>query len=137
MSSTQNSNRQGFTLIELMIAIAVFAIIAIVVIPNVMSYLDRAKKGRVLSDLTTLKGAIMQYQLAVSKFPSRLQDLVRPPADPKERAKWPEGGFLEKKELPDDPWGNSYQYKLNPAGAEHPYELFSYGSDQGPDTPVE
>lgn len=129
MMNMRNHARSGFTIMELMIAIAVLAIISVVVVPNIFSYLDRAKVSRTKSDLLALKGAITQYNLAVGKWPSRLKDLVQPPMDEKDKAKWP-GSFFEKKELPEDPWGSNYVYKVSPAGAEYPYELYSYGKNQ-------
>ena len=42
--------------------------------------------------------------------------------------------YLEKG-LPEDPWGNEFQYKVTPGG-EHPYELYSFGAN-GPDAPSE
>jgi len=128
MMYARKQARAGFTLIELMIAIAVFAIIAVVVVPNVFSFLERAKMGRAKADLLAIKGAIVQYNLAVGKWPSRLKDLIQPPTDEKDKAKWP-GSFLDKKELPEDPWGSNYVYKVSPAGAENPYELYSYGKN--------
>lgn len=128
MTDMHKHARGGFTLIELMIAITIFAIVSIVVGQNFFGYLERAKVSRANSDLLVLKSAITQYNLAVGKWPSRLKDLVQAPADERDKAKWP-GNFLEKKELPEDPWGNNYVYKVNPAGAEYPYELYSYGKN--------
>ena len=126
MIDARRHARTGFTLIEIMIAIAIVAIISIVVVPNTLKYLEDAKLSRAKSDLLVFKSAITQYNLSIGKFPSRLKDLVQPPADEKDKAKWT-GSFFEKKELPEDPWNNNYQYKVNPAGAEYPYELYSYG----------
>lgn len=128
MTNTHKHARGGFTLIELMIAITIFAIVSIVVGQNFFGYLERAKVSRTKSDLLVLKSAITQYNLAVGKWPSRLKDLVQAPMDEKDKAKWP-GSFLEKKELPEDQWNNNYVYKVNPAGAEYPYELYSYGAN--------
>lgn len=118
--------RGGFTLIELMIAITIFAIVSIVVGQNFFGYIDRARVSRAKADILALKGAVTQYNLTVGKWPSRTKDLVQPPSDEKDKAKW-SGPYLEKKELPEDPWDNAYVYKLNPAGNENPYELYSYG----------
>lgn len=128
MIESRKHLRDGFTIMELMIAIAIFAIISVVVVPNFFGYLERARVSRVKADLLVLKGAITQYNLAVGKWPSRLKDLVQAPADEKDKAKWP-GNFLEKKELPEDPWSNNYVYKVNPVGTENPYELYSYGKN--------
>ena len=128
MTHTEKIHKKGFTLIELMIAIAVFAIISLVVIPNVLKYMKDAKISSAKANLQVLKGAITQYQLSINQLPTRLTDLVKSPADEKAKKKWT-GSFLEKTEVPEDPWGEKYQYKVNAAGASHPYELYSFGEN--------
>jgi general secretion pathway protein G len=128
MTEIRRHARSGFTLIELMIAIAIAAILAFVIGPNIMTNLAKAERSKAESTLLALKGAITQYRLAVGKWPSRLKDLVQPPTDERDKAKWP-GNLLDKKEIPEDPWDNNYVYKVNPAGAENPYELYSYGKN--------
>jgi|SRR5271156_533693 len=127
--------REGFTLIEIMIAIAIVAILAVVVAPNLFKFLTTARKSTAQSTVQSMKNAITFYNAHTGQWPTRLKDLVVKPTDEKIRKKW-QGPYLEVEEIPDDPWGNSYQYKINPAGSTHPYELFSYGPD-GKDTPKE
>lgn len=118
--------RKGFTLMEVMIAIAIVAIIAAVVGPGLFRYLETAKKSNAKSTLRVLEGAITLYQAQVGQIPTNLRDLVKAPREEQLRKKW-EGPYLKQKEIPVDPWGNKYQYRITPQG-ENPYELYSYGA---------
>ncbi len=124
--------RDGFTLMEVMIAIAIVAIIAAVIAPGLFRYLETAKKSNAKSTIRVLEGAITLYQAQVGQLPANLRDLVKAPRDEKLRRKW-EGPYLKQKEVPADPWGNKYQYRVTPQG-ENPYELYSYGP-KGKGTP--
>lgn len=116
---------EGFTLLELLIAIAILAIIAMVAIPNILSYLEGAKKSTAKQTVKALENGITLYYAHVGKYPDRLQDLMRAPTDEKIKKKW-QGPYLKGDEIPEDPWGNPYQYKIT-QGAKHPYDLYSFG----------
>ena len=130
--SIMHSMHKGFTLIEIMIAIAIIAIMAAVIGPGIFQYLETAKKSNAKSTIRVLEGAITLYQAQVGQLPANLRDLVKAPRDEKLRKKW-EGPYLKQKEVPTDPWGNKYQYRVTPQG-ENPYELHSYGP-KGKGTP--
>lgn len=117
--------QEGFTLIELLVAIAILAIIMSLAIPWGMGRLKQAKMDKARLELTRIDGSIAEYQMSIGKYPTRLTDLVRPPMDEKDKKKWREGGYLGKdQEVPEDPWGEQYQYKLlNP----NKYDLYSFG----------
>jgi general secretion pathway protein G len=116
----------GFTLIELMIAIIIIGLLAAVAVPAFMGYLGRARVQAAKSTIRTFEEAIMMYQQDTGQLPQRLDDLVKRPAGIEG---WLEGGYLHKKKKIDpDPWGNKYQYRPTPEGAEHSYELYSFGS---------
>lgn len=127
MTNSQcNTVQKGFTLMELMIAITVLAILSVVIIPNFFGYLDSAKKSTAKQHLNTLKSAITMYSAQIGTLPNSLRDLVKKPLDEAAAKKWQVGGYVEKQELPLDPWNNDYGYKLTPGG-KHQYELWSYG----------
>ena len=131
---TQKYNRDGFTLIEILIAIAIIAIMAVVVAPNLMKYLGQAKKTAAQSTLKTLQLSVDQFYVATNHYPRSLKDLVKKPTYDEQIAKKWGSPYLKQKNVPEDPWGNRYQYKLTP-GQAHPYVLFSYGSSDGKSTP--
>lgn len=132
MIYSQRSAKDGFTLIEIMVAIAIVAILTVAV-PNFMGYLQTAKKSKATTTLRTFDQAITLFNVQTGQYPQSLRDLIRRPSDEKIARKWQDGGYLKGKEVPEDPWGNSYRYRLTP-GQEHPYELYSYGP-KGKDAP--
>lgn len=127
MTHTQvRGTREGFTLIEIMIAIAIIAVIAAVVAPNIYKALATGKDSATRSNLRALKSAIGQFYLGMGgQHPDRLRDLVHKPKEEKFAKKWTES-YLDAKEVPLDGWSNSFKYE-KPGKEGHPYELYSYG----------
>jgi len=62
-------NRKGFTLIELMIVIAIIIILAAIAIPNYLKMTERAKKSRVASDFESLATALEAYRTDWGTYP--------------------------------------------------------------------
>lgn len=83
--------RKGFTLIELMIVIAIIGILAAVAIPNFVGMTDEARVARIQSDLSTVGSAMEMYYAKNGSYPSAVADLVG--TDGKE-------GFLRKEPEP-------------------------------------
>jgi len=114
--------REGFTLWEVLIAMAIVGGLMAVIVPQLFSYLERSKRDTAKTTLLQFKQAITLYQTDTSKLPVDLRDLVKRPADVEN---W-SGPYLGKKAVPLDPWGRKYVYKPTPE-AENPYELYSRG----------
>jgi len=125
--------KSGFSLMELLIAIAIIGLIAAIGGPAVMNYLKRARVKTAQMDLKAMKQQIDMFKVDIGEYPAKLVDLVKRPRDPKIAAKWmggaapKKGGYLEK--LKKDPWGSAYVYKRNVPYKDNPYTLFSYGAD--------
>ena len=124
----------GFTLIEIMIAVAIVGLMLAVVGPALYRQFAGASESAAKNQMASLKQAVGTYYIDTLRYPDKLSDLVRKPADPTLAAKW-KGPYLETDEVPYDPWDNAYQYKKTPGG-KHPYEIYSYGPE-GRDTPRE
>lgn len=129
------SLRAGFTLIELVIAIAILAVLALVVGPMVMGQLEKARISSTKSNLKSLKTAVDMFKVDTARYPSRLRDLVEKPREEAVARNWAKGGYIEGGELPKDAWTEDFQYKRTPEG-KTPYELYSYGAN-GPSAPKE
>jgi general secretion pathway protein G len=127
--SSGKNLKQGFSLIELVIAIAILGILSAIVIPNFLSYLRNANISAAENTIKTLKQGINAFYSKSGEYPKSLEDLVKRPADVPAK-KWGGpyiGGEEEEPVVPQDPWNIDYVYKLNPKGAKPPYQLYSWG----------
>ena len=123
------TKREGFTLIEILIAIFIVGILAGGAIYYMAGYLEQARMTRVNSDLKVISQAIEMYNNGIGQYPSRLKDLVKRPSDESIAKKWLRTGYLKGKKVPLDPWNSPYKYKM-PGEEGHPYELYSYGPEK-------
>jgi len=119
---------KGFTLIEVLVVVAILAILAAIVVPQIMDRPDEAKRVAAKADIRALVQALKLYRLDSGFYPSTdqgLAALVQRPTTPPVPPNWKQGGYLER--LPKDPWGGDYQY-LNP-GVHGEIDVFSLGAD--------
>jgi general secretion pathway protein G len=126
----------GFTFIEIMVVVAILAILAALVIPRIMGRTDDAKRTAAKVQIRNIEGALQLYKLDNGVYPSTeqgLKALVEKPSVGVIPKKWKVGGYLPK--LPEDPWQNPYKY-LSPSQKRTPsgtplgdYELMSLGTD--------
>jgi len=121
------SRRQsGFTLIEIMVVVAIIAILGATVVPLIMDRPNEARVVRANNDIATLGAALDLYKLDNFTYPSTDQGLMalveKPTGDP-EPANWKDGGYIKK--LPKDPWGREYLYDAE----NNNFEIVSLGND--------
>ena len=118
----------GFTLLELMVVIVILGLLATVVMVNVLPSQDRAMKEKARADISVLEQSIEGYRLDNFTFPTNeqgLQALVTPPAGMTRPDRYREGGYIRR--LPQDPWGNPYQYAV--PGEKGRFDIYSFGAD--------
>lgn len=131
IEASRAQRQRGFTLIEIMVVIAILGILAALIVPKIMSRPDEARRVAARQDIGSIKQALDLYRLDNSRYPTQDQGLqaliVKPTTDPVPN-NWKGGGYLER--LPNDPWGHPYQY-LNP-GVHGEVDVFSYGADNKP-----
>ena len=120
---------RGFTLIEVLVVIAILGILAAIVVPRIMDRPDEAKRVAAKADIAAIAQVLKLYRLDNGIYPTTDQGLgalVQRPATNPVPANWKQGGYLDR--LPKDPWGGDYQY-LSP-GVRGEIDLFSLGADR-------
>ena len=122
--------RSGFTLIEILVVIAVISVLAALVAPNVFRHVGSAKDAAAKSQIEMLGAALDAYRLDNGRYPTTAQGLEalweEPTVEPRP-SNW-RGPYL-RKAVPLDPWGHAYVY-VNPGEMSRTgYDLSSYGAD--------
>jgi general secretion pathway protein G len=118
----------GFTLLELLVVVVIIGLLAGFVAPRYFGQVGKSEVNTAKAQIDALEKALDQYRLDTGKYPSSelgLKALVtRPPNEPK----WA-GPYL-RKDVPNDPWGQPYVYKM--PGEKGEFDLISYGKDGKP-----
>jgi general secretion pathway protein G len=132
-SGSNMKSRRGFTLIEVLVVIAVIAMLAALVAPNVFQHVGTAKDATARSQIELLGAALDAYRLDNGRYPTTDQGLDALQSEPTIQplpSNW-RGPYL-RKAVPVDPWGAPFIFvspgEINPRS----YDLFSLGADGEP-----
>ncbi|MEI6724049.1 MAG: type II secretion system major pseudopilin GspG [Betaproteobacteria bacterium] len=124
---TASVNR-GFTLLELLVVMAIIGLLAGYVGPRYFAQIGKSEVKVARAQLDALDKALEQYRLDTGHFPTQEQDITAIVKKPANEPRW-DGPYL-KKELPMDPWGRSFVYKF--PGERGDFDLVSLGKDGAP-----
>ncbi len=135
MKSENNKKRlgrrvmQGFTLVELLVVLAILTLLAGLVGPRVLGQLGGAKAKSAAVQIADFDKALELYKLDVGRFPTKDEGLDALNKKPANANGW-NGPYLKGTGIPSDPWGNPYRY-ANP-GPNGGIEILSLGGDGAP-----
>lgn len=118
----------GITLVEMIVVLAIIAIVAGLIIPNVIGRPDEARVTVATADMQSISSALKMYRLDNKTYPTTSQGLaalVEKPTSAPVPQSWHSEGYLAQ--LPEDPWGNAYVYRS--PGTKAAFDLMSLGAD--------
>ena len=126
--------RGGFTLLEVLLVLAILVILASTVTVYFARTQTTANKRAALVQINAVSQRLDQYRIDVGIYPNSQQGLnalLEAPSDLSQGDRW-EGPYIQK-QIPADPWGNPYQYKLENADQFTVYSLGPDGQDNSED----
>lgn len=124
------TNRGGFTLVEILVVVFILSLLASLVAPRLIGKTKGAKITEAKVQIKNFETALKFYKLDNGYYPSTeqgLQALVEKPGTGKIPRNYREGGYLEKRAIPLDPWRNPYVY-VSP-GIHGDFDIISLGAD--------
>lgn len=119
---------QGFTLLELLVVMVIIGLLAGFVGPRYFAQIGKSEIKVARAQIDALEKSLDQFRLDTGHYPTMEEGLEALVTRPASEAKW-DGPYL-KKNVPQDPWGNPYVYRI--PGEHSEYDLLSYGKDGQP-----
>ncbi len=131
---SKKKNNKGFTLVEIMIVLALVVMLGSFAGVKLIDQFKKAKGDATRAQIASFKQALDAYYLAHNSYPETgqgLEALISKPTSGKVPENYPDGGYLGKKSIPKDPFGGTYHYACDDGQT---YTITSDGADQKPDT---
>lgn len=132
---TADKRRQGgYSLLEILVVLAIMAVLATLVAPRLFNQVDRSKITTAKAQARSLKTSLDAFRLDMGRYPTAeegLLILISPPSDASARANW-FGPYVDGETLPRDPWGNAFVYlrpQTDDSGVRRSPRIISYGAD--------
>ena len=120
---------KGFTLIEVMLVVAIIGILGAMIVPRLTGKTKKAKEAVAKADVkVNIAMALDLYELDIGEFPATLNSLMEDDTGGEE---W-DGPYL--KSMAKDPWGSDYNYKYPGDHNKYGYDIYSAGADKQPGT---
>jgi len=126
----KSSPQSGFTLLEIIVVVFILSLLVAIVAPKIMGRTDDAKIADAKVQIRNFETALKLFKLDNGFYPDTqqgLEALIEKPGTGRIPAKYREGGYLEQKKIPIDPWGSPYIY-VSP-GVHGDFDIVSLGSD--------
>jgi general secretion pathway protein G len=124
----RNRGVRGFTLLELLVVVAIIGLLVGIVAPRYFGQLGKSEVNVARAQIDALDKALDQYRLDLGRYPSTEDGLNALVERPQNEPKW-KGPYL-RKAVPADPWGHPFAYRA--PGQNRDYDLLSYGRDGKP-----
>ena len=122
---SERQQQAGFTLLELLVVMVIIGLLASIVAPQYFAQIGKSNAKVARAQIESFGQALDQYRLDVGHYPTSEQGLISLFAAPNNVPQW-RGPYL-KRGIPNDPWGQAYQYRA--PGQHGEYDLLSLGSD--------
>lgn len=117
----------GFTLLELLVVLAILGLLAAIVAPQVLKYLGASRTQAAKVQVENIAAALDHFDLDVGRYPTEQEGLDALVHAPPSVTSWG-GPYLQRASALTDPWGRKYLYRT-PGQHENDFDVWTYGSD--------
>jgi general secretion pathway protein G len=128
----QTSLNAGFTLIEIMAVVLIIGLLSTIVGVSIFAQVDKGRITATSVQIANLESVLELYRMDNARYPTSEQGLDALINEPDDARSYPPGGYLQKRRVPEDPWGNIYEYEQPGQNNSHSFDLWSYGADGKP-----
>jgi general secretion pathway protein G len=128
----QVRNNAGFTLIEIMAVVLIIGLLSTIVGVSIFAQVDKGRITATSVQISNLESVLELYRMDSARYPTTEQGLDALVNEPDDARNYPPGGYLQKKRVPEDPWGNPYEYEQPGQNNPESYDLWSFGGDGNP-----
>lgn len=118
----------GFTLLEILVVVAILGLLIGLVAPRVLNQLGGARLSIARQSIARLGSVLDLYKLDLGSYPSTEQGLQALVAQPAGAPTW-NGPYVQGEGVPQDPWSRPYLYRSPSSRPGHAYDLCSRGPD--------
>jgi general secretion pathway protein G len=134
---TRARKQAGFTLLEILVVIAILGLLIGLVAPAALRQLGSAKNSVAHQSIERIGSVLDLYDLDVGSYPTTEQGLQALVTKPAGITNW-NGPYLKGDQVPPDPWNRAYRYRNPSLRPNHPYDLCSTGAngDAGSDQAI-
>ncbi|MDQ7786484.1 MAG: type II secretion system major pseudopilin GspG [Thermodesulfovibrionales bacterium] len=123
-------NKKGFTLLEIIVVVFILSLLVAIVAPKIIGRTDDARIAEAKVQIRNFETALKLFKLDNGFYPATeqgLDSLIEKPTVGQIPHKYRDGGYLEQRKIPLDPWNNPYVY-ISP-GIYGDFDILSYGAD--------
>jgi general secretion pathway protein G len=126
------SSNAGFTLIEIMAVVLIIGLLSTIVGVSIFAQVDKGRVTTTSVQISNLESVLEIYRMDNAHYPTSEQGLDALIHEVDGAKSFPPGGYLQKRRIPEDAWGNPFEYEQPGQNNSHSFDLWSYGSDEKP-----
>ncbi|MGI9385626.1 MAG: type II secretion system major pseudopilin GspG [Methyloligellaceae bacterium] len=124
--SASRRSEAGFTLVELLVVMAILALLASLVAPRVLGYLGSSRTKAAKLQIENIATSLQLFKLDTGRYPKTHEGIAVLVKNSGGDRNW-NGPYLEGGKVPRDPWGNAFRYRYPGRHAE--FDIYSFGAD--------
>jgi len=129
MRTLRRRGESGFTLLELLVVLAIMGMLAAIIAPQVIRYLGTSRTQTAKVQIQYVMQGLELFRIDVGRYPSQQEGLVALVNPTPTAPNW-NGPYLKKESAIRDPWGNPYLYQI--PGQHGEVDVYSLGQDKAP-----